>query len=124
MLNNIKIEPLNPSSSHIVHKRHLLCHHKICAHKWQSMCTSTPKFPHILSHQILSYNTKETFIGPRHTVVGQRRVFSKIWLIDASLSMKGRFSYMLFLLIFLHVQELFMYSLNVHVHGLVVVVGK
>ena len=31
---------------------------------------------------------------------------------------------MLFLLIFLHVLELFMDSLNVHVHGLVVVVGK
>ena len=33
-------------------------------------------------------------------------------------------SYMLFLLIFLHVLELVMDSLNVHVHGLVVVIGK
>ena len=31
---------------------------------------------------------------------------------------------MLFLLIFLYVLELFMYSLNVHVHGLFAVVGK
>ena len=82
------------------------------------------QFLHIQTHQILSYNTKETFIVPRHTIVGQRRFFSKIWLIDASLPMKGRFSYVLFLLIFLHVLELVMYSLNVHVHGLVVVVGE
>ena len=47
MLNNIKIEPLNPSNSHIVHKKHLLCHHKVCAHKWQGMCTSTTWYLHI-----------------------------------------------------------------------------
>ena len=76
MLNNIKIEPLNPSKSHIAHKIHLLCHHKVCAHKWQSRYTSTTKYLYIQTHQILSYNTKETFIVPRHAVVGQRRFLS------------------------------------------------
>lgn len=47
MLNNIKFEPLNPSKSHIVHKKQLLCHHKVCAHKWQGMCTSKPKYLYI-----------------------------------------------------------------------------
>lgn len=47
MLNNIKIGPLNPSKSHIVPKKHLLCHHEVCALKWQSMCTSKSKYLHI-----------------------------------------------------------------------------
>ena len=44
VLNNIKLELLNPSNRHIIHKKHLLYHHKVCAHEWQSMCTSTPNF--------------------------------------------------------------------------------
>ena len=40
MLNNIKIEPLNPSSSHIVHKKNTIMPSR-------SMCTYLGKYLHI-----------------------------------------------------------------------------
>ena len=84
MLDNIKIEPLNPSKNHTIHKNTNYANLQSCAHKRLSRYTSTTKYLYILSHQILSYNTKETFIVPRHAVVDQRRLLSKIWIIDAS----------------------------------------
>ena len=52
-------------------KKHLLCHHKICAHKWQSICTSTPKYLHILTRA--SEKRRGIYIPGRQQADGVRR---------------------------------------------------
>ena len=88
MLDNIKIEPLNPSNSHIVHK---MTYNAITMYVHLSGKVDTHLQSSIYNYCHIPYCPKNenTFIVPRHTIVGQRRFFSKIWLIDASLSMKG-----------------------------------
>ena len=84
MLNNIKIEPLNPSSSHIVHKKYHYANLQSCAHKRLSRYTSTINYQHIHTDTSNNHKNEEAFIVPRHTVVDQRRLLSKIWSIDVS----------------------------------------
>ena len=88
MLNNIKFDPFNPSNNNTIHKKHSLCQPSKCVHINGKVDTHLDQ---VSAHADTSNNHKneEAFIVSRHTVVDQRRFFSKIWLIDDSLPMKG-----------------------------------